>query len=498
MILFYQIPLVDTRSFVKGGSEFKLAKPNWPSPSPYYEFIRSFGEIRPRGKGGLSGWVGESEICSAKKAIKLKAQRKAIILENKTNKKIRFKCASRHFYHDGYTLGKFELVFTSIPFALDVSHKLIFQIIELILCLPVSIKSTDKCLVEKKLFDVRKDLAQLYLYSSSLSSNREAISNKKWVIAAPPDIFIECGIQDKISTINRAIKNFTLEKYQIELGYWWHRCSTRNIRIWLLKHGSKDRRNLQIGRQIRLYIQRLHAECECLRSILGLIKTNEISLNKGTWESEFLQNYLNEATRKISKINRKANTQYGVTNIEDIVYESLDVLTPGSRDQLLRNLQQIRCQVLRKIEDMTGKMINKIPHNIISMSSLQGDVNIMSNNSGDTFNAPVGIGKLTDSSSINANTIAGSVYNDKSNSIDEVTTEVRQILENLSQSYPANTIVEKAVIAEKAKEHIEKNPNLKEKIIKAAKVGGLASFGKLIDNPIATFFVEAIKSWLET
>ena len=493
MIVFYQIPLVDTRSFVKGGSEFKLAKPNWPSPSPYYEFVRSFGEVKPRGKGGLSGWVGESEICSAKKAIRLKAPKKLIILDNKTNQKIKFKCASRHFYHDGYTLGKTELVFTSIPFALNVSHKLIFQIIELILCLPVSIKLSDKYLVEKKLFDVRKDLAQLYLYSSSLTSNRDTISNKNWVIAAPPDIFIECGVRDKINTINGRIKNFTLEKYEIELGYWWHRCSSRNIRVWLLKHGSRDKRNLQIGRQVRLYIQRLHAECECLRSILGLIKTNEISLNRGTWESEFLQDYLNEATRRISKINKKANSQYGVTNIEDIVYESLDVLTPGSRDQLLRNLQQIRCQILRKIEDMTGKMLNKVPQNIINMSNLEGDINIMSNNSGDTFNAPVGIGKMSGGEIKDGAKIAGILNETESNDLVETIEEVQQILKTLSEIYPNDTTTQGI----KAIEEIEKRSNLKQKLINAARKGSTEAIKKALDNPAGAFISGAIEGWTQ-
>lgn len=75
--------------------------------------------------------------------------------------------------------------------------------------------------------------------------------------------------------------------------------------------------------------------------------------------------------------------------------------------------------------------------------------------------------------------------------------KVHQLIEQLSQSYPTETISQKAVIVEKAIKQIENNPNWKQKIIHAVKSGGLAAFEKAIDNPFGAFFVEGIKGWQE-
>ena len=52
-------------------------------------------------------------------------------------------------------------------------------------------------------------------------------------------------------------------------------------------------------------------------------------------------------------------------------------------------------------------------------------------------------------------------------------------------------------VATKAIQQIESNPDLKQKVINAAKEGGLAGFEKAIDNPIGALITGAIKGWLE-
>jgi len=75
--------------------------------------------------------------------------------------------------------------------------------------------------------------------------------------------------------------------------------------------------------------------------------------------------------------------------------------------------------------------------------------------------------------------------------------KVNQLLEQLSQSYPTETISQKAIVVEEAIKQIENNPDWKRKVINAIKLGSLAAFEKTIDNPFGAFFVEGIKGWQE-
>jgi len=72
MLLSIQFPLADSRAFLPQKVKL-LERPTWPSPSidpPIIDFVRSFGIIRKRKLGGLRGWVGESALCEADRALK--------------------------------------------------------------------------------------------------------------------------------------------------------------------------------------------------------------------------------------------------------------------------------------------------------------------------------------------------------------------------------------------------------------------------------------------
>ena len=74
----------------------------------------------------------------------------------------------------------------------------------------------------------------------------------------------------------------------------------------------------------------------------------------------------------------------------------------------------------------------------------------------------------------------------------EIITEVQAIIMPLAQTYPNNPTTQGI----KAIEAIEKNPNLKQKLIEAAKKGGLEAFKKSLDNPVGAFIGGAIEGWM--
>lgn len=89
------------------------------------------------------------------------------------------------------------------------------------------------------------------------------------------------------------------------------------------------------------------------------------------------------------------------------------------------------------------------------------------------------------------------VYKVEQKDLTNEAAKVSQLIEQLSQTYPTETIVQKAVVVEEAIKQIEDDPAWKRKIISAVKSGSLAAFEKAIDNPLAAFLVEGIKGWQE-
>ncbi|MDJ0617742.1 MAG: hypothetical protein QNJ63_13540 [Calothrix sp. MO_192.B10] len=79
----------------------------------------------------------------------------------------------------------------------------------------------------------------------------------------------------------------------------------------------------------------------------------------------------------------------------------------------------------------------------------------------------------------------------------EAAQEIQDLLDQLSKTYPTTTTVEKANVATKAMEEIEKKPKIKNKIIKALKAGGTATLLELTNNPIVKILTPMLESLLE-
>ena len=82
-------------------------------------------------------------------------------------------------------------------------------------------------------------------------------------------------------------------------------------------------------------------------------------------------------------------------------------------------------------------------------------------------------------------------------SLPEAVAEIQDLLKQLQQSYPTTTTTEQMIVATKAIECIESDPTLKQRVINAAKEGGLAAIDKALDNPGGAFVINAIKGWME-
>lgn len=93
--------------------------------------------------------------------------------------------------------------------------------------------------------------------------------------------------------------------------------------------------------------------------------------------------------------------------------------------------------------------------------------------------------------------IEGNYYNnsvEKSN-LAEVVKEIQQLLEQLSQTNPTNTMTGKMKIAGEVIEQIESNSVLMNRVIAELKVSGVSGFEKHLNHPAASFVIGALQEW---
>jgi len=72
--------------------------------------------------------------------------------------------------------------------------------------------------------------------------------------------------------------------------------------------------------------------------------------------------------------------------------------------------------------------------------------------------------------------------------------DIKFLLEQLSVGYPTDS---PRVVSAKAVDEVEKSPELKSRILRGVKAGGFAALEKMIDHPIAKFFIEGAKEVLK-
>ena len=169
MFLTVQFPIVDSRPFLDQETGM-LHRPNWPSPLPDEDFVRSFGHIRQRRRGGLPNWVGESEVCEANRAIRFDRPPPFTVSDYSTTLELPVKIIFRRFYKDGFGVCKYEIGFVIRPRKdqrIDLDPSGAEALLRHILQLSVTIPDPTGSIVRRPLWNARAPLAHLYQVSST-------------------------------------------------------------------------------------------------------------------------------------------------------------------------------------------------------------------------------------------------------------------------------------------------------------------------------------------
>jgi predicted transcriptional regulator len=96
--------------------------------------------------------------------------------------------------------------------------------------------------------------------------------------------------------------------------------------------------------------------------------------------------------------------------------------------------------------------------------------------------------------------IGGTINNyspEQRQTLAEAVKEIQQLLDQLSQTYPTTTAADKSAVAAKAMEEIEKQPDVKKKVLKALKAGGVAAVMELTNNPVVNILTPMLQSLLD-
>ena len=166
---------------------------------------------------------------------------------------------------------------------------------------------------------------------------------------------------------------------------------------------------------------------------------------------------------------------------------------------------------MRKTSAMEGKSANISNSNFMGnlvQGEVQGDVEAHikpesgSQSNSDTHNNDLrsaNIGNFANKVSDNARQQTNQHIHvtEKNTTLAEAAKEIQQLLDQLSQNYPTTTVADKATVAAKAMEEIEKKPDTKGKIIKAVQAGGIAALIELTNNPVVRILAPMLESLLE-
>ncbi|NEQ37954.1 MAG: hypothetical protein F6K40_17465 [Okeania sp. SIO3I5] len=83
----------------------------------------------------------------------------------------------------------------------------------------------------------------------------------------------------------------------------------------------------------------------------------------------------------------------------------------------------------------------------------------------------------------------------QSNSLAETAAEIQEILKQLEESNPTNTIAGQTEVAKKAIEIVNSKPTLKERVVGLLKSVGTQALKEALNHPVANILVEAFKGW---
>ena len=275
MIIVVQIPLFDPRGEIFPGREDKLTKPVWPAPTDTCSFIRSSGAVFERRAKGLHGFFAEDWLCNARRFVRfpeIPPLRTIEIDEDAFVSQATPRVAFRHLFMDGRHTAKLEIGFYLQPGeALDAIVGSNFQdLVEHILGLTVEAGSDQEA---RALISLGPQAA----HALERATGRHAwLCTRLWrhltrrnpaeIQAGPPFVI---GIVKSTQFVGGLPPSPSLAKVgACTVSAWRRHLHSKRYDLVVI---SEPPRSADLVRNLRLFLNRCHAELVATEFALGRI-----------------------------------------------------------------------------------------------------------------------------------------------------------------------------------------------------------------------------------
>lgn len=395
MFVVVQHPFADVRSLI-GPASGRLSRPSWPLVEPRVDFVRSFGQVAPRMRGGVAEWAGEEVFCRANSAVRFSNHLRKLQL-GVAPLSVNVDRVFRRFNSNG-TVARFE---TGLQLALlprdpaasneaALSDRHVEQLLQQCAALPARIRGANGEWQMLPLIGCSALLAKHYLRATT--SRKSAVTAQPWWFSfGSPAMLVE-SVQAQPLPLPRDAQR-VLETGNVAVYHWWRRHGTAQVSVWFLQSQAPDK---DVLRRLRIHLLRLHTERECLRQVITLILRGTFQYSASVESSDLTQLYLNEAIRAVERSERGGFEQSALLDAARLAVEGV---SPGANATLLQMRRQVAEKVRRFIEQSEraprvvniGEQMNTTIQ--IGNVSVTGDFNVVTaQNIRDSFNKASGPG----------------------------------------------------------------------------------------------------------
>jgi uncharacterized protein YjbI with pentapeptide repeats len=167
------------------------------------------------------------------------------------------------------------------------------------------------------------------------------------------------------------------------------------------------------------------------------------------------------------------------------------------KQYLLEAKLETQSRELANLYEIT-KLLATRPINIyqIQGNNMAGDRNIKTDDYYEQ-SGTIGIGHMSGGEIKDGAKVAGIINEAEQQNLADAATEIQQLLEQLSKTYPTTTSKEKNIIIGEMVDRIESNPTLKTKVTNALKSGSKEAFKEAVNHPLVNILVATIEGWQE-
>lgn len=400
MLLVAEFPICDARPFSPEAA--RLVRPSWESsPQPGADFVRCFGRVERRRRGGHEYWHDEVFFSSAARAVRIPQLEKRGL--GKEPWRVRPEVAFRRLMSNGRAMTRVEVGLSNNGSVLrDMPGKSCLKVALDMLDLPVEVAAFPGKPTACELR--RAGTALTSLYARATSSTKEPVAEektKRLVKAGEPLVLIEYEGSEVSESPPRAVGLSAVDGFDVPVSFMWVEYGGRETGVWFVR---TDTAPPSVVRRLRVGLCRLHAEHQVLKAVLSMLSSGVLKYEPATTHGDALNEYLEEATRLLGKDEHAGLNQAA---LKEVISAYSGLVNPDEQKILAKSITQVRVSVRRKLEmyDSMMRAQQERGTNVVwQVGQVNGDIQLggirtMSQQntqntqtiSGGTFHGPVGV-----------------------------------------------------------------------------------------------------------